>query len=93
MNWYIGQPIVAIKNHSRKHYVKGKEEKITGLAEGCEHYPILLGIGRNDTTYCEHCGKRFNATAQYDARSFEPLDINISELTDILSQPVELVNN
>lgn len=96
MNWYIGQPIVAIRNHSQGIFKKGDEFTIKGLKQGCCSIRIDIGITYNLQKFCNltKCGICNKITIDSDNKfwfsetCFAPLDINISELTDILKEPV-----
>ena len=91
MKWYIGQPIVAIENHSTGEYKKGDEFIIESLRVGCKHAPILIGIGHSGKTGCKKCGFIADGSP-YCSSAFAPIDQDISELTEILTQkqPFEL---
>lgn len=100
MNWYIGQPIVAIRSHSLGQFKKGQEFKIVGLESSpcsCTGN-ILINIGvKYPTSYCEciYCGALSTNPypyVWYCEYSFAPLDQDISELTEVLNQkqPFEL---
>lgn len=59
MNWYIGQEIVAVKNHSHDYFKKGQEFVIIGLRKSpcsCGHTEINIGIAAPPQgTYCTKC--------------------------------------
>ena len=85
MKWYIGQPIVAIKNHTQGRFKKGQEFIIIGLTQKqCCDKIILIDIGLGFTTACCICDGS-NGFAGYSSNSFAPLDVDISELTEILT--------
>lgn len=47
MNWYIGQKIVAIRDHSQGFFKKGQEFTIKGVRENrCACYKYVLHIGQ-----------------------------------------------
>lgn len=101
MNWYIGQPIVAIRNSVYGGIKKGQEFNILGLRSGtCKCYDVEIDVGILDTDIadietCSTCGAenicRDNIMWK-DDRLFAPLDQDISELTEILTkkQPFEI---
>ena len=85
MKWYIGQPIVAIKNQQQGRFKKGQEFIIMGLTQKqCCDKTILIDIGFGITTHCRICD-RSNGFAGYGSDLFAPLDVDISELTEILT--------
>ncbi len=105
-NFYIGQDIVAIKDHSKGHF---KEEDIFIIQDliiecGCG---LCINIGiinpnlnknLGKLSRCTSCGCIFELKSDYIyyiASAFKPLDslVNISELTEILEKPVELLFN
>lgn len=96
MKWYIGQPIVAIKNHPQGVFKKGDEFVIKGLRESicrCKEIDIDIDIGLYDETanavQCDACGYfslTSNKTWWFSESRFAPLDTDISELTEILTQ-------
>lgn len=95
MNWYIGQPIVAIRNHSQGFFRKGDEFVIRGLKQGCcPAVGVLINIGvttDRTVTHCPACNFRKPVADHFFSEiCFAPLDTNISELTEILER--ELVN-
>jgi phage FluMu protein Com len=92
MKWYIGQPIVAIKNHSQGVFKKGQEFVIKGLQTSlCKCGCVLIDIGStagfNGIAKCPDCkqvaeiGSNINWFAEV---MFAPLDVDISELTELL---------
>lgn len=93
--WYVGQPIVAIKNSSCGSIKKGQEFKIQGLMGffcSCKEINIDVGIKAvMNTSRCERCNKTFpnNYILWKVERLFAPLDQDISELTDILKEPIK----
>ena len=80
-NFYVGQEVVAIKDHSRGLFKKRDEFVIQGIKEGCCVVELNVGIKTNYTTItCVYCGKQ---TANYDyycASSFAPKQ-QLSETT------------
>lgn len=98
MDWYIGQPIVAIKDHSQGDFKKGDEFTILGIHESfctCKH--ILLDIGnrfdlRCQYVICKRCFLKYSRTSDvlwYNEVCFAPLDGNIDELIETLHQPIK----
>jgi len=87
MNWYIGQPIVAIRTHTQGDFKKGEEFQIKALTAGCKcgNSSILIDIGLRKATKCNSCDT-YHWGSFYKEVSFAPLDQDISELTEILEQ-------
>lgn len=98
MNWYIGQDIVAIRNHSQKAFKEGDLFTIISISKSkcskCGSY-VVLDIGMNNTSpvgkmvQCaeSHGLIRVNEGIWwFSEECFAPLDslVNISELTEIL---------
>jgi len=88
--WYIGQPVVVIKDHSLGTFKKGQEFTIHGIKNSfcrCNENIINVGIStRHIHISCKYCGiKRLN-DGFYSEKLFAPLDQDISELTEILNQ-------
>lgn len=99
MKWYIGQPIVAIKNHSEGDFKNGDEFIIKGLSMSkCGCKKTLIDVGNSwfiAGIRCATCGVitlTNDNIAWYGHPCFAPLDQDISELTEILTQkqPFEL---
>lgn len=95
MKWYIGQPIVAIENSPNNEIIKGKEYIIKGLGIECSCGVITIDVGismcNNTSTAICVCGKRNpNKIQGFAETRFAPLDVNISELTNILSEPLTI---
>ena len=101
MNWYIGQEIVCVKTHSLKLVKRGKTYTIRGLAKSqcnCGYVMIDVGISYNNIhpsgqQECSECGNAFftNGLFWFNECLFAPLDQDISELTEILEQPIKQV--
>jgi len=97
MNWCIGQPIVAIRNHDKGRFKKGDEFTINGLKKSfckCGGVNIDIGFAANSTNIkCNKCNVIQHLSDNINwmhERSFAPLDQDISELTEILNQKVTL---
>lgn len=81
MKWYIGQDIVAVKDHSQGRFKRGDEFKIEGLKMascGCGYILIDVGIIDNSITHnrCIRCGRVEKRTRDlfYDECCFTPLE-------------------
>ena len=94
MKWYIGQPIVAIINTKCGHIKKGQEFTIKGLRRSwctCDSVQIDIGlIPKSPLSICGKCRKETEngGIAWKSEICFSPLDQDISELTEILEQPI-----
>jgi hypothetical protein len=87
MKWYIGQPIVAIKNHVDGIFKNGDEFVIQGLKTQpcCGRVTIYIGI-QTSHGICECvCGIKSPNDNYWDSKNFAPLDVDISELTELLT--------
>jgi hypothetical protein len=93
MNWYIGQPIVAIRNHSQGAFRKNQEFKICGLRVcpcGCKSVNIDIGRRSGNEWLCLASNYTEKTPVWwFNEGNFAPLDQDISELTEILEQPIE----
>lgn len=102
MNWYIGQPVVAVRTHSEGVVKKGQEFTIIGLQKPhckCKDN-VFIDVGVRecmdgyDEEECPSCGhiSAPNSTYWFSETLFAPLDQDISELTEVLNskQPFEL---
>jgi hypothetical protein len=98
--WYIGQTIVAIKNAKYGNIKKGQEFTIKGLmGSDCNCKGVLIDVGIPDfspkigeKTICGDCGiisPKKDYIMWKVERIFAPLDQDISELTDILKEPIK----
>ncbi len=100
MNWYIGQPIVAIKNHSYGMFKIGQEFEIKQLKLNpcrCGDRHVLIHVGINYQNRfgvyrdeCANCKSKGPATTDpttfFHERCFAPLDIDLSEIHEALKQ-------
>lgn len=93
MNWYIGQPIVSIGDHSQGLFKKGQEFTISGLRLcGCGAVKMFIGITTHyDEAICK-CGRLRINDSYFDETRFAALDQDISELTEILEQSNSIQN-
>lgn len=90
IKWYIGQPVVCISSLPVQSISKGKEYTIKGIRL-CECGDVQLNVGTSNSCVfqvCSCCGKNFKNDRYYRATRFAPLDVDISELTEILSEPI-----
>ena len=98
MKWYIGQEIVAITTHRQGAFKKGDTFIIKSLQNGkCNCTEVLIDIGVTsgiNECMCPICSIRYktNNVWWFSEKRFAPLDYDISELTDILEKPIELIN-
>jgi hypothetical protein len=99
MKWYIGQEIVAIENHSQGAFKKGDTFIVKGLQNShCKcGGKVIIDIGLlHDSIFmvCPACYTFYKSMNKwwFSEKMFAPLDYDISELTDILEKPIELIN-
>lgn len=92
MNWYIGQPIVAIKSHQQGVYKYGDEFTIKGLMiSQCSCKRVLINIGffhKTAKCQCNLCLEIYPAPKEwfFGEESFAPLDIDINEIENVLQE-------
>jgi hypothetical protein len=98
MNWYIGQPVIALNTHPKGRYVKDQVLKVHGIRMPfCSCSGVLLDVGirlqpqyRSYRIICRHCNYVGPASSEnigwYLSHNFAPFDINISEAPEILKQ-------
>jgi hypothetical protein len=98
MNWFIGQEIVCVRAHPDSSLVRGKTYTIKALCMAycsCSHILIDVGIRFDPSrgNRCVICDFRYNSggIGWYNESRFAPLDQDISELTEILEQPIKQV--
>lgn len=97
MNWYIGQEIVCIRTHSQRKVIYGKTYVIKGLREtSCKCNYVLIDIGIRisfSKSFCYRCGDLnfADSIGYFNEILFAPLDQDISELTEILEQPIKQI--
>lgn len=90
MNWYIGQDIVCIK--SAGYYKKDQIYTIKGLQSGfCKCGGVNLDLGFKSASglmTCDICWHSEGTSILWCYENdFAPLDQDISELTEILTNP------
>lgn len=93
MNWYIGQPIVAIKDSNCGKIKKGQEFIIKGLMSTfckCKIMHIDVGLEADmGRIQCLTCMTKWKSRILWKREElFAPLDQDISELTEILENPI-----
>jgi hypothetical protein len=86
MNWYIGQEIVAIRDHSQGVFKKGDEFVIKGLGSPmCKCKEVVIDIGKKKLHYlweCPDCDVSYfkkSDTLWFSERSFAPKESTYSE--------------
>jgi len=80
-NFFVGQEVVAIKDHSQGNFKKGNEFVIRGIKEDCCLITLDVGI-KTDKTFmnCRFCGNRKENDNYYDSNCFSPKQ-ELSQLT------------
>lgn len=80
-NFYVGQEVVAIRDHSKGAFKKGDEFVIQGVKKGCCCLELNVGIKTNHSLMkCRYCGKITANDNYYQASSFAPKQ-QLSETT------------
>lgn len=97
MNWYIGQEIVAVRDHPQGVFKEGDTFVIKGLrGSPCKCHSIDIDVGIKSSgghSLCGVCGYRGGKNGLYwwfSEQNFAPLDTicDISELMDVLERPI-----
>ena len=94
-NFFIGQEVVAIKDHSEGNFKKGNEFVILGIKEDCCLITLDVGI-RTDKDFmkCVFCGNRKLNDNYYGSNCFSPKqqlsELTYDELQKWLKKDVEL---
>lgn len=80
-NFFVGQEVVAIKDHSQGNFKKGNEFVILGIKEDCCLITLDVGIrtGKGFMN-CRFCGNRKENDNYYDSNCFSPKQ-ELSQLT------------
>lgn len=89
--WYIGQEIVAIRNHSGGKFKEGDIFTISGLRSSCckcKEVLINIGLITSNDMYCGICNSVYetnDGVIWFKETSFAPLDsfVNQEELNEI----------
>lgn len=91
--WYIGQPIITIKDSKCGKIKKGQEFVIQGILNGsckCRGVSLDVGLITDSSTYCGDCDTVIAPDPIHwkSEKLFAPFDIDISEITKILEEPI-----
>jgi hypothetical protein len=80
-NFFVGQEVVAIKDHSQGTFKKGNEFVIRGIKEDCCLITLDVGIrtGKGFMN-CRFCGNRKENDDYFDSNCFSPKQ-ELSQLT------------
>lgn len=75
--FYVGQEVVAVRDHSEGDYKKGDEFKVTGVRSGCKCTPWIISIGIKNNKPLNGCSSCvfffFSADeAFFGAKNFAP---------------------
>ena len=72
-NFFVGQEVVAIKDHSQGNFKKGNEFVIRGIKEDCCLITLDVGIKTGKAFMnCRFCGNRKENDNYYDSNCFSP---------------------
>ncbi len=89
IKWYVGQPIVCIQTHSQGVVKKGEEYTIQGVRQQECCGVIVLNVGMYNTNPDLRCTCKnisIDGIHWLGDKLFAPLDVDISELTEILKK-------
>ena len=94
-NWYIGQQIVAVVDHSHGRFKRGDEFVIKGLKAGfCGCVKVLIDIGLRDYSspynQCLRCGEIdpvVGGVLWYSETNFAPLEPIQEAIKELMEQP------
>jgi hypothetical protein len=91
--FYVGQTVVALKDHSQGDYQKGDEVEVLSIKRMCCYVGIIISNGNHEgsVTYCRDCNS-YHSTPDgiyYDQKNFAPLQ-HISNMT--YEDAIELVS-
>lgn len=92
--FYIGQKIVAIKDHSQGIFKKGDEFTVLAVREAlckCKRYDIHIGISTSDVYLeeCIYCEKIYHAKDYnwwVDPIGFAPIELSTTTFEDVIKQ-------
>lgn len=81
-NFYVGQEVVAIKDHSQGVYKKGDEFVIQGIKKTCCNCCLDIGMSYFGDMTCTKCGNDYDAfgVTWFNQSSFSPKQ-QLSETT------------
>jgi hypothetical protein len=78
--FYVGQKVIATKDHSNKRYLKGQIFTVHDIMKkscGCSGYVIRIGniVGNGFGTDCITCGKSISDSGAlwFNSKSFAPI--------------------
>ena len=100
MNWYIGQDIVAVRDHGQGAFKRGDEFKIKGLTSSfckCDAVQIDIGINplanHSDYSRCKICDTRTYSPKiwWFSERNFAPLDPIKEAISELMESSVSQV--
>lgn len=90
--FYIGQEIVAIRDHSRGVFKNGDEFVIEGIEQGCCGINLNIGIPADRPMwYCSGCnvtGLNIDGVYWFDSRCFAPKHTFGEEVSDRLEKEI-----
>ena len=88
--FYIGQKIVAIKDHSQGIFKKGDEFTVLGIKSFCCYNGIDIGIRiYHNTQSCDDCGTihyKNCDVCHFDECVFAPIELSTTTFEDVIKQ-------
>lgn len=82
--FYIGQKVVAIKDHSQGIFKKGDEFTVLGIGECCNTGLVNINIECVSNLKCE-CGK-IHIGSWFDSVCFAPIELSTTTFEDLIKQ-------
>lgn len=84
--FYIGQKIVAIKDHSQGVFKKGDEFTVFNIVKCCE-YLVDIGLKNGIGSYCSYCNKDISQNILFFNESrFAPIELSTTTFEDVIKQ-------
>lgn len=99
--FYVGQKVVAIKDHSNKRFLRGQEFTVTGIINGCcdmSKWVITIGIAdiSIESCKCLYCGKAKPVINEliFNSTCFAPTSNNFKSIsyTEVMEKEQTLVS-
>lgn len=96
--FYIGQKIVAIKDHSQGKFKKGDEFTVFGFGNTCSCGVICIDIGIktvNSDLRCTTCGvvdTNLTGIHYFNETSFAPIELSSTTFEDVIKENLPCLN-